>query len=206
MESFLSPLREGLGRYLRPDQLDCLARATVGIAGAGGLGSNIAMMLARSGVGHLVIADFDRVEKSNLNRQHYWPKQLDALKVEALAENLRELDPAIKLRIFPDCLDENNLDDVLATAPLWAEALDMAQAKALFVEKALLAGHRVVAASGICGIGGKALQTRSMGRLLLVGDFETGAECAPPMAPRVTQAAAIMADVILGWLLEEDKI
>ena len=196
-----SHLRDGLKSHLNEAQLKRLAEACVGIAGAGGLGSNLAMMLARSGVQNLVLVDFDKVEPGNLNRQHYWPRHLNMPKVKALAETLQELNPAINLRTLNERLGPDNIEKTLAPSSLWAEALDDAAVKALLVEKALLAGKRVVAASGICGIGGEALRKKILGNLVIVGDFRTGVDCAPPMAPRVTQAAAMMADVLLEWIL-----
>ena len=83
-------LHNGLARYLSPDQLEALRAARVGIAGAGGLGSNAALMLARSGVGNLVLVDDDVVDASNLTRQQYWPRHVGRPKVEALAELLLE--------------------------------------------------------------------------------------------------------------------
>ena len=56
----------------------------IGIAGLGGLGSNIAAALARSGVGHLILADFDTVELSNINRQLYTLNHIGQKKAEAL--------------------------------------------------------------------------------------------------------------------------
>ena len=81
--------------YLKPDEANALGSACVGIAGAGGLGSNCAMHLVRSGIGKLVIADFDTVNESNLNRQFFFRDQVGRVKVEALRENL--------LRINPEC-------------------------------------------------------------------------------------------------------
>ena len=90
-------LREGLKRYLSEHQIQLLRKTEVGIAGAGGLGSNAAMLLARSGLERLSIIDHDIVDKSNLNRQHYWPRHLAQSKVEALKEALLELNPHIQL-------------------------------------------------------------------------------------------------------------
>ena len=195
-------LRSGLQRYLSNGQLELLAKAKIGIAGAGGLGSNLAMILARSGVENLIMVDYDTVDASNLNRQHYWPRDLARPKVEALAESLLALNPHMNLQSVHLRLDEGNIGEIVRQCGIWSEALDNAQTKALFTEKALLAGCRVVAASGICGIGGQSLRRRDLGKLTVVGDFSTSLDCAPPMAPRVIQAAAMMADIVLEWLLQ----
>lgn len=193
--------KEGLKKYLSDSQLSALARAHVGIAGAGGLGSNIAMLLARSGLERLTIIDHDVVEGSNLNRQHYWPRHLGQKKALALKDLLLELNPRMSVDCHCVYLDEASLPPLLKDCGIWAEAFDSAAAKAFFVEQALLAGRQVISASGICGVGGPPLARRIMGGLTLVGDFHTDLCMAPPMAPRVTQAAAIMADRALELIL-----
>lgn len=204
MNNSFNHFRAGLIRYFTSKQLSRLQSARIGIAGAGGLGSNLAMMLARSGIEQMTLIDDDTVDMSNLNRQHYWPRHLNLPKVQALAENLLELNPAMRLNISQMRLDASNLDSILPDCAVWAEALDGAENKALFVEKALLASRRVVAASGICGIGGLPMRKKAIGNLVVVGDFSSDAQKMPPLAPRVTQAAAMMADIILQWVLETE--
>lgn len=194
-------LREGLRRHFAPEQLARLSSARVGIAGAGGLGSNAALMLARSGVEDFLLIDHDLVEPSNLNRQQFWPRHLGRPKVEALAELLRELNPQIRLELSTTRLDENTLAPLLCSRPFWVEALDQAEAKTLLVENALLLGHCIVSASGLAGMGGPVMQRRRLGKLVLVGDFQSDVAFAPPLAPRVTQAAALMADAMLEFIL-----
>ncbi len=198
-------LLAGLATHFRPDQLARLANARVGIAGAGGLGSNLAIMLCRCGIGGLILVDHDNVEPSNLNRQHFLPGQLGMPKVEALAENLLALNPDLELDIRNMRLDADNIDSCIRDCTLWAEALDGAEDKTMLVEKALLASCQIVSASGLCGYGGPPMQKRRMGNLVLVGDFTTSCQIAPPLAPRVTQAAALMADAILEFVLGEEE-
>lgn len=204
MQKSATNFKASLSQFLSCEQLRKLDSMRIGIAGAGGLGSNIAMMLARSGIGQFALADDDIVETGNLNRQSYWPRHVNMPKVYALTEILQELNPAIKIEIFRKRLDQKNLDHILDACPIWVEALDDASSKALFVEKALLANCRVVAASGICGIGGEPMRQKQMGNLVVIGDFCTDMEKAPPMAPRVIQAAALMADIVLKWALEDE--
>lgn len=199
----INPLKVGLGRYLSQGQLARLAAAHIGLAGAGGLGSNTAMMLARSGIGKLTIIDCDMVEPSNLNRQHFWPRHLGMAKVDALAELLHELDPDIVVDPVRLELDKDNIDQILPACPIWVEALDNAETKALFVSHALAAGHLVAAASGMGGYGGPSMRKRVMGRLTVVGDFCTDIASQPPLAPRVTQVAAMLADVVLELVLNK---
>lgn len=195
-------LRQGLGRYFSGGQLARLGSARVGIAGAGGLGSNTALLLARSGLENMLIIDHDVVDKSNLNRQHYWPRHLGAPKVQALGDVLLELNPHMRLDLRQEKIHAGNLAGLLPRCSIWVEALDDPEAKALLVENALLAGAFTVAASGLCGIGGEPLRKKRLGNLVLVGDFRTSAAMAHPYAPRVTQAAALMADSVLEHILE----
>ena len=200
-------LEQGLLRHLSPEQLARLAAARVGFAGAGGLGSNCAMMLARSGLTQFVLVDGDVVDASNLNRQHYFPRHVGQSKVLALSAQLRELGDididARRIRI-----DARNLPGILALASIWVEALDAAATKRLFVEEALRAGVFCVSASGLAGWGGPPMQRRvlmrkdALPRLVLVGDFSSEvSESFPPLAPRVMQAAAMQADVVLEHIL-----
>lgn len=194
-------LHTGLARYLDPDQMAALRAARVGIAGAGGLGSNAALMLARCGVGDLLLVDDDVVDASNLNRQQYWPRHVGRPKVEALAELLLELNPEMRVETRRLRLTQANMAHELAARPIWVEAFDGPDDKTLLVETALLDGRRVASASGMGGWGGKAMGKRYLGNLVLVGDFSTDILVAPPLAPRVTEAAALLADAVLEMVL-----
>ena len=194
--------------YVSPEQASLLASACVGIAGAGGLGSNCAVMLARSGVGRLIVIDGDAVEERNLNRQHYFPRHIGMRKAEALAEQIAELAPQTAVEALPLWLDEKNIPSVIGKAPLWIEAFDSAPAKALFATLALRAGRTVVSGSGMAGIGRGVMKRRvlraSGGLLALAGDFASDIADAPPLAPRVMQCAAMQADAALEWILTGD--
>lgn len=197
-----NPLRAGLRSHFSEAQLNALAQAKTGIAGVGGIGSNVAMLLARCGIGNMVLIDHDIVEASNLNRQHFWPGQLGLPKVVALAGHLRELNPDINIEHHVLRLAPDNLPQFIPQCPIWIEALDEPQSKAMFVEQALLHERFTVAVSGLAGFGGPPLAIRRMGNLALVGDFQTRISAQnPPLAPRVTQAAALMADIALEHVL-----
>ncbi|MDY0204227.1 MAG: sulfur carrier protein ThiS adenylyltransferase ThiF [Desulfovibrio desulfuricans] len=199
--SVTNPLCQGLGRYMAPEQLAILQQARIGIAGAGGLGSNAALMLTRSGVEHLTLVDDDVVDASNLNRQQYWPRHVGRCKVDALHEILLELNPRMMVDSRKMRITSASLPGLLPLCPIWVEALDNPEDKSLFVESALLAGHRVASASGMGGFGGAPMGRRRLGNLVLVGDFTTDILMAPPLAPRVTEAAALLADAVLEMLL-----
>ena len=192
---------DGVLSSFTDEQKRRLEAARVGIAGAGGLGSNAAMMLARSGVGCLILIDGDRVEASNLNRQHYFPEHLGMAKVDALAIQLRALNPDIRVDARKLWLDQGNAPALLQEADLWIEAMDDAQTKALFASLALAAGKTVICGSGMGGFGGYAMRRRRIGGMIVVGDMKTDIARHPPLAPRVTQCAAMQADAALEWLL-----
>lgn len=194
-------LRSGLERHFAPRQLDLLRSARIGIAGAGGLGSNAAMLLARCGIEDFLIVDHDVIEPSNLNRQHFWPRQIGMAKVDALAEHLRALNPDIRLELRREALTPASLPLAIAGADIWLEALDEPAAKKMLVEAALAAGKRVAAASGLAGFGGAPMRRRRIGNLVVVGDFVSDVSAAPPLAPRVAQAAALLADCALEFIL-----
>lgn len=175
--------------------------ACVGIAGAGGLGSNAAMMLARSGAGRLIVIDGDKVEPSNLNRQHYFPAHVGRHKVEALAEQLLALNPDLRVDARMMWLNRDNIPALLPEADIWIEALDNASTKALFASAAAAAGKIVVCGSGMGGVGGFAMRRRRMGNIVVVGDMKSDIAERPPLAPRVMQCAAMQADAALEWLL-----
>ena len=183
-----------------------LENSHVGIAGAGGLGSNCAVMLIRSGIGKVTIIDGDVVEEKNLNRQHYFPKHIGMPKVEALAEQLSDLAPEATITPISLWLNEENIHRIIKKADVWVEAMDNAQSKAMFVSAALHARKTVIAGSGMAGIGSSLMRRRKLcpssgGMLVAVGDFKTDISQHPPLAPRVMQCAAMQADAALEWLL-----
>jgi sulfur carrier protein ThiS adenylyltransferase len=178
--------------------------ATVGIAGLGGLGSAVAVALARIGVGRLILADFDIVEPSNLNRQQYFIDQLGMTKAKALEENLKRINPYVKYEAHCIRLTPDNIPTVFDEADVLVEAFDRADQKAMLLQS--FKGKPIVAASGLAGYGsGETIGVRKMGsRIHIVGDLETGA--APGcglMAPRVGIAAHMQANIALQLLLGE---
>lgn len=198
----VNSLFSGLTRYLTAAQLKLLSSVRVGFVGCGGLGSNGVMLLARSGVQNFVLLDDDTVDASNLNRQHYFPKHVGMPKVEALAEQLRILNARVQLECLQQRLTPKNMGALLGKASLWVEALDDASMKRQFVECCLEASCFVVSASGVAGYGGLPMQKKMLGdKLVLVGDFATDIAFAPPLAPRVMEAAALQADAVLEYVL-----
>ena len=191
-----------------------LRRATVGIAGLGGLGSAVAVALARVGVGHLVLVDFDVVEPSNLNRQQYFVDQIGMTKCEALAANLARIHPYVRVETHVVRLTSENVPVIFAGVDVLVEAFDTAEAKAMIVESFLAAhpGKPLVVATGLAGHSpSNTIVTRRAGgprsQLIVVGDGVTAARPGTGlMAPRVGVAAHHQANAVLRLLLGEDPV
>jgi len=185
-------------------------RATVGVAGLGGLGSNVAAALARLGVGRLVLADFDVVEPSNLNRQNYLVEHIGMRKVDATVELLHRINPYVALVPHHVRLDSGNVPGVFAEADVLVEAFDNAAAKAMIAEAfhAAFPDRPLVMASGMAGhASGNTIRCRRLGRNTWVaGDLESAAGPGMGlMAPRVLIAAAQEANMVLRLLLGETE-
>ena len=187
--------------------LDILRRSVVGIAGAGGLGSNVALSLARAGVGKLIIADSDRIEPSNLNRQQYFIDQVGRRKVEALRENLLRVNPFSAYVVHAVRVSGRNVARLFGEADVLVEAFDKAAAKQMLIEAWLtrFPDRPIVAASGLAGFGANCkLHTRRLGRLYVCGD-ETSqpSRGIAPMAPRVAVVANLQANLVVELLVKK---
>lgn len=197
----------GANPYLTDSERQVLESARIGIAGAGGLGSNVAAHLVRAGVKKFVICDFDTVNASNLNRQFFFRDQLGRKKVAALEENLRRIDPDLELEMRDVRLTAENAADTFAACDLVVEAFDNAAAKAMLYGALLPRGVRLVAASGLAGWGrSAAIKIRQVGaNLVLVGDGASGVNATrAPVSPRVGIAAAMQANAAVAWLLGKE--
>ena len=190
--------------YLTSDERAILEKARIGIAGAGGLGSNCAMHLVRAGVRHLVVADFDVVNESNLNRQFFFRDQLGQKKVAALKDNLLRIAPELDLQALDVRLDAASTREIFKDCDIVVEAFDTVDSKEMILATLMPMGVRLVTASGLAGWGrSNAIRLRRLGsRVVAVGDGETsvGATCAP-VSPRVGIVAAMEANAVVAWLL-----
>lgn len=189
-----------------PGIVERLERAVVGFAGCGGLGSHAALALARLGVGTLVIADFDTVEPTNLNRQAFVAEDLGAPKVDALARLISSVNPLATVVRHNCVLEPGNIAGIFSGCRVILECLDNPIAKRMFVETVLaeIPEAVVVAASGLGGLGpaDKIVTRRIMTRLWLVGDGESGVESGLGLAaPRVMIAAGQQALCAANLLL-----
>ena len=189
--------------YLTPEERTLLESVRVGIAGAGGLGSNCAMHLVRAGVKHLTIADFDVVNESNLNRQFFFRDQIGQKKVEAIKGNLLRIEPDADIRAVDMRLDASSAREVFADCGIVVEAFDAVDAKVMLVSAFVSSGKKLVTASGLAGWGrSNAMRVRKMGNIVAVGDGETSVgDGAAPVSPRVGIAAAMEANAVVSLLL-----
>ena len=203
----MEPFPEILAQFLSPAKLEKIRKARVGIAGAGGLGSNVAMMLVRCGFQDFVISDFDTVAPSNLNRQFYFADQLGQYKVDVLRKNLLRIHPNCKVDSRRLRIDASNIGEVFDRCSVLVEAFDNVESKMAFVQtvRSVWPDRFLVTASGMAGWGNTdAICTREVhSNFVIVGDQETSVNQAPPMAPRVMIAAAKEADAVLNFVLRD---
>lgn len=193
--------------YLTPAERAVLEKVRIGVAGAGGLGSNCAMHLVRSGIRHLVVADFDVVNESNLNRQFFFRDQLGMKKVEALKANLLRIDPEAEIQAVDVRLDAASTRELFRNCDVVVEAFDAVEAKTMILSALMPLGMRLVTASGLAGWGNSnAMRVRKMGaNVVVVGDGETGVRAdVAPTSPRVGIAAAMEANAVVAWLLGKE--
>lgn len=203
------PVKEEMRRVLEErhgaELQNKLEGSTVAICGLGGLGSNIAVSLARAGVGRLILIDFDRVDVSNLHRQQYLAFQIGDHKTDALKENLRAIAPYITLEAHTVKITEENLQSLLAQADVICEAFDKADEKSMLVNGVLenLPGKYLVAASGMAGLGSaNSIKTRKITKYFYlcgdeVSDVSDGIGL---VAPRVMLCAAHQAHAVVRIL------
>lgn len=186
-----------------------LSSKSVGIAGCGGLGSNCAVALARVGIGKLVIADFDVIEESNLNRQYFFFDQIGKYKASTLKENLLRINPIVNVSEHVVKLAPKDIVELYGECDVIVEAFDKAEMKEMIVETVLseFPTKPIVCGVGLAGWGGNnLLKTEQFRKLYIVGDrtSETN-ENDPPLAPRVGAVSNMMANVVLEILLGKDK-
>jgi len=177
----------------------------IAVAGAGGLGSNICIALVRSGVTSLTIADFDMVEPSNLNRQHYFVDSLGLSKVQALKKQLLEINPKSEISTIEDRITEKNAISYFGNFDIVCEAFDNPMAKAMLINTLLenCPNIKIVSGSGMAGYKPSNLIKvhHRMKNLYVCGDLESEAQVGNGlMSPRVSICAGLQAQTILDLL------
>ena len=182
--------------------------ATVAVCGLGGLGSNIAVSLARAGIGRLLLIDFDRVDITNLHRQQYKVNQIGKYKTEALFENLKEIAPYIEIETQTCQITEENAVHLLHEADIICEAFDNAEEKAMLTNLVpeTMPDKFLVAASGMAGFGSaNTIRTRKItSHFYLCGDGESDVESEGSLiSSRVMLCAAHQAHTVLRILAKQ---
>ena len=192
--------------YLTPEESAKLRKVRIGVAGAGGLGSNLMMHLVRSGVTHFTAADYDRIAESNLNRQFFFRDQIGKYKTEALAENLLRIEPELDLDFHPVRVTAENVLSLFGGCDILAEAFDDPNAKSMLAEQWLSTGKPLITVSGIAGWGNSgAMKVRKIGKCFyLCGDLKSDISHDAPHSPRVGIAAALQANTIMALLLGKE--
>lgn len=206
----VKPLEDELEHYMvsrhTPFVYEKLKNSLVAVAGLGGLGSNIAVMLARLGVGKLFLVDFDVVEPSNLNRQSYYISDLGKFKTDAIKSQIENINPYIDVCVQNVKVDENNVCELFFEYDIVCEAFDNAESKAMLVNTLLTETDKtVVCGSGMAGFfdANDIKTVKKFDRLYVCGDEINEAKSGSGlMSPRVSVCAGHQANVILQLLLE----
>ncbi|MFA5839527.1 MAG: sulfur carrier protein ThiS adenylyltransferase ThiF [Candidatus Margulisiibacteriota bacterium] len=191
---------KALLNYYSPEQLAAIFQKKIGIAGAGGLGSNIAVCLVRSGFVDFEIIDSDVIEMKNLNRQYYFLDEVGKPKVAVLTERLKQINPAVKVKSAKERITLANITNYFTDRDVVFEAFDNVESKTLLMEALANSGKLLVFGSGMAGISNQnELKINKLREnIFLVGDGITPVgKNNPPLAPRVVACAALMASVVL---------
>ena len=186
-----------------------LKKAKVCILGLGGLGSNVATLLARSGIGYLKLVDFDIVEASNLNRQQYRISHIGLKKTETIRTIIKEINPFVEVKTLDIKVDRENISSIVEDIEIVVEAFDVAETKAMAIEELLTNGNKMlVSASGMAGIGSanEIITRKVRDNFYLIGDnYSDYEEYSGIMSTRVMICAAHQANIVLRIILGEEK-
>lgn len=183
--------------------------ARIGVAGLGGLGSNISVMLVRAGVSRLTVADFDTVDITNINRQNYFLDQIGRAKTDATEENLRRINPYMFIGKHRVRLDPSNIPEIFGECDIICEAFDIPSQKAMLINTLLekCPGKKVVSGSGMAGFGrSNDIKTEKLfAGLYMCGDgIDMDGIKGGLMSPRVNLCASHMANTVISLLMEGD--
>lgn len=174
----------------------------VGIAGVGGIGSNVARHLVQAGVTELKIVDFDRVEISNLNRQFYRVDQAGKKKTDCLAQNLKAIRPETVIEKIDLKIGPGDAGMIFNDCTIVVEGFDQKQLKKMLIEELSGTGKTLVSASGIAGVDMACVGTRKMGNCHIVGDFSSEQDEHVLFPPKIALVAAMMAGIVLQHIKE----
>ncbi len=205
-DEWYSALEERHGKELQRK----FSQSTVAVCGLGGLGSNISILLARAGVGRLVIVDFDKVELTNIHRQNYCAEQIGMYKTDATEQNIRRCSPYTEVVKHTVRITEENIQSILSEADIICEAFDSADEKSMMINKVLtdMPSKILIAASGMAGLDtGNTIRTRKItDRFYLCGDEVSDVNDGLGLtAPRVSICASHQANTVLRIISGESE-
>jgi len=182
-----------------------LQKSTVGIAGCGGLGSNAAVALVRAGVGNLIIADFDKVELSNLNRQYYFLSDVGKNKTDALKNHLLNINPDLNLTLYNEKITPDNIK-IFEKADILIEAFDKNTEKQMLIEEwCLLTNKPIVCGSGLSGYSDiSSIKVEKYDNIYICGEQKTDMMIGLS-APKVAIVANLQAATVIEWIMGKKK-
>ena len=186
-----------------------LKETKVCILGLGGLGSNVAVLLARAGIGFLKLVDFDIVEASNLNRQQYRISHIGLKKTEAMKTIIKEINPFVEVETLDIKVDRKNIYSIIGDIEIVVEAFDSAETKAMTIEELLINKNKiVVSASGMAGLepANEIITRKIKDNFYLIGDnYSDYEEYSGIMSTRVMLCAAHQANIVLRLIVGEEN-
>ena len=199
----MNVFENGLQRYYSPQQLQKIQTKRIGIGGAGGLGSNVAVILTRSGFKHFEILDHDKIDASNLNRQHFFVDEIGVPKITALTKRLQGINPDVQITAHAHLWQAEFGEKFFCDCDFIFEAFDQAKSKHDFITFYQRRCPWIISGNGMAGLTQKQpMKIKKVGNVFFVGDLTTDvAQGHPPLAPRVTACAAMMAEVALDLTL-----
>lgn len=202
MESF----RDNLIKKIGEENFNKIQSIRIGVAGAGGLGSNCAVNLVRVGFRKFTIVDFDVIMPSNLDRQFFFSDQVGMKKAEALKINLCRINPNLEIRIISCRIEKDNIKSLFNDCDVVVECLDSAEDKSMLVGEASRTNKFIVSVSGLGGVDSSDDITihNINDNLVLIGDLRSDIKEKPALSPRVNVAAAKQADVVLSYALKNN--
>lgn len=200
----MNNFEKSLLEYFSLKQLKKIQKTKIGIAGCGGLGSNIANALVRSGFKDFEMIDFDSIETKNLNRQNYFLEETGIIKVEALEATLRRINPDIAVAKRKVRVNSGNIDRFFRDRDIIFEAFDNVGSKKLILETFGNSGKLLIMGSGMAGFRNRDQMTikKLRANVYMIGDrINEAGKKNPPLAPRVIACAALMSSVALENVL-----
>ncbi|MDP8212894.1 MAG: sulfur carrier protein ThiS adenylyltransferase ThiF [Candidatus Zapsychrus exili] len=199
----MNQFHEGLLKYLTQEQFDKIQSVNIGIGGAGGLGSNVAIILVRSGFKNIEILDLDTIEPSNLNRQQYFINEIGQNKIDTLKNRLLKINPDLNIKAHHVKWSKNNGENFFKNCEFIIEAFDKTEYKHEFVEYYQDKAPTIITGNGMAGISNEhPILVKKLDNIYFVGDNKTDTNDGhPPMSPRVTMCASMMAEVVLKQTL-----